>query len=288
MALLVASSHDSHGDIIPLGKLLVKQGSASTQSPASVQKDLGQIATNGHAFLVAEQQKIAQAPALGGRMLPPQRHEARRDLADGGVRRRARQDAAFSLARQKQQQEHADGLGLARAWRAPDEAELARRAAETQLVRNKIRCSRAANSLICSPAQILATWAFPNLQAPTEPPAHSCRSQPVKPTKQRKIEPTSLFRAGRPASFFRAGRRKPLWRPLRGTPPRLRLGLTCVLLLAVLVGCFDPVPTVPPPPSRPDPWLRRPRLSGRYAGDDEAAAILLSCSEIFDSLSVFL
>jgi hypothetical protein len=104
----------------------VKQGSASTQSPASVQKDLGQIATNGHAFLVAEQQKIAQAPAFGGRMLPPQRHEARRDLADGGVRRRARQDAAFSLARQKQQQEHADGLGLARAWRAPDEAELAR------------------------------------------------------------------------------------------------------------------------------------------------------------------
>jgi hypothetical protein len=59
----------------------------------------------------------------------------------------------------------------------------------------KIRCSRAANSLICSPAQILATWAFLNLQAPTEPPAHSCRSQPVKPTKQRKIEPASLFRA---------------------------------------------------------------------------------------------
>jgi hypothetical protein len=93
---------------------------------ASVQKDLGQITTNGHAFLVAEQQKIAQAPAFGGRMLPPQRHEARRNLADGGVRRRARQDAAFALARQKQQQEHADGLGLARAWRAPDEAELAR------------------------------------------------------------------------------------------------------------------------------------------------------------------
>jgi hypothetical protein len=159
------------------------------------------------------------------------------------------------------------------------------------LVGNKIRCSRAANSLICSPAQILSTWAFLNLQAPTEPPVHSCRSQPVKPTKQRKIEPTSLFHAG---FVLPRRRRKPLWRPLRGTPPQLRLGLTCVLLLtlalllAVLVGCSDPVPTVPPPPSRPDPWLRRPRLSGRYVGDDEAAAVLLSCSEIFDSLSVFL
>jgi hypothetical protein len=47
----------------------------------------------------------------------------------------------------------------------------------TEERREKIPYSRAANSLICSPAQILATWAFPNLQAPMEPPAHSCPSR---------------------------------------------------------------------------------------------------------------
>ena len=57
-------------------------------------------------------------------MLLPQLEEAGRDLADGGVCRRARQDTAVSgLARHQQQ--HADGLCLPRARRAPYESEFA-------------------------------------------------------------------------------------------------------------------------------------------------------------------
>ena len=95
---------------------------------ASVQEDLAQITSDGHAFPVAEQQQVAVAPSVGGGVLLCQLQEAGRDLADRRVGGRARQDAAFSLglARQQQQQEHADRLGLARAGRAPDEAELRR------------------------------------------------------------------------------------------------------------------------------------------------------------------
>ena len=96
---------------------------------ASVQEDLAQITSDGHAFPVAEQQQVAVASSVGGGVLLRQRQDAGRDLADGRVGRRARQDAAYSpglARRQQQQEEHADRLGLARAGRAPDEAELCR------------------------------------------------------------------------------------------------------------------------------------------------------------------
>jgi len=66
------------------------------------------MAPNGncHALPVAKQKQITEAPCSvvgGGRVLLPQLEEAGRDLADGGVCGRARQDTAASgLAHQQQ------------------------------------------------------------------------------------------------------------------------------------------------------------------------------------------